>query len=65
MERLGSPDLPDDATAAGDAIWWSDGSARVQPARMVLQTLPDAATYAAMLGAHPDIELGETKWEST
>jgi len=62
-DRLGSPDLPDDATAAGDAVWWSDGSARVQPARMVLQCLPDAATYAAMLGA-TDIELGETKWES-
>jgi type VI secretion system protein ImpM len=68
-DRLGAPDLPDDTTATvdavGDAVWWSDGSARVQPARMVLQTLPDAATYAAMLGAHPDIELGETKWEST
>jgi type VI secretion system protein ImpM len=68
-DRLGSPELPDDTTAnvdaVGDAVWWSDGSARVQPARMMLQCLPDAATYAAMLGAHTDIELGETKWEST
>jgi type VI secretion system protein ImpM len=64
-DRLGSLELPDDTTAAEGAVWWSDGSARVQPARMVLQCLPDAATYAAMLGAHTDIELGETKWEST
>ena len=33
------------------AVWWSDGSTRVKPARLTLRRLPDAATYAAMLGA--------------
>jgi len=60
---IGSPELPEEAAVLAEAVWWSDGSARVQPARMVLQCLPDAATYAALLGA-TDIELGETKWES-
>ena len=61
-------------TAVGfaEATWWSEGSARVEPACLTLRRLPDAATYAAMLGAEnkvsdvaPDaFRHGERKWES-
>jgi type VI secretion system protein ImpM len=50
-DRLGLPELPDNKEGNPDAVWWSEGSPRVKPARMVLSCLPDAATYAAMLGA--------------
>jgi type VI secretion system protein ImpM len=33
------------------ALWWSRGSTHVQPARLTLHALPDAETYALMLGA--------------
>jgi type VI secretion system protein ImpM len=61
---IGVPDASDDAVVAADAVWWSEGSARVMPARMVLSSLPDAATYAAMLGAAADVR-GDSTWEST
>jgi type VI secretion system protein ImpM len=54
---LGAPDLPAETNGTGEAVWWSEGSERVAPTRMTLRCLPDAATYAAMLG--------EKKWEST
>jgi type VI secretion system protein ImpM len=53
---LPAPDLAVDATGASDAEWWSAGSARVPPTRMVLQSMPDPATYAAMLGAETEPE---------
>lgn len=70
---LGSTELPEAAAGVAEATWWSEGSARVLPACLVLRCLPDATTYAAMLGAEtkgtdvasdgsgPD----ETKWGST
>jgi type VI secretion system protein ImpM len=48
---LGTPDLPDAAAELAEAIWWSEGSTRVGPACLVLRCLPDARTFAAMLGA--------------
>jgi len=38
-----------------EALWWSGGSTRVEPTCLTLQGLPDAATYAAMLGAGTDV----------
>jgi type VI secretion system protein ImpM len=73
-ELLGSPDLAVAATGIAEAVWWSEGSTRVQPARMLMRSLPNAATYAAMLGAEtegsdvtaqgPTVSAGEGKWES-
>jgi type VI secretion system protein ImpM len=48
---LGSIDLAEEAVGFDEATWWSDGSARVEPACLTLRCLPDPATYAAMLGA--------------
>jgi type VI secretion system protein ImpM len=70
---LSAPELEDDANPPVDALWWSDGSSRVQPGHMTLSCLPDAATYAAMLGGpfggadvtHDPAASGEGKWEST
>jgi type VI secretion system protein ImpM len=62
---LPAPDLVVDATGVTDAEWWTAGSARVQPTRMELRTMPDSATYAAMLGAENEPETGERTWEST
>ncbi len=65
LGALGAADLPEDTTGTMDALWWSEGSARVRRACMVLRGLPDAATYAAMLGA--EIEgnrLEEGNWEA-
>jgi type VI secretion system protein ImpM len=60
---LGAPDPSDAATVATlDAVWWSDGSERVQPSRITLRSLPDVATYAAMLGADAR---GDSTWEPT
>jgi type VI secretion system protein ImpM len=72
-DTLGEPALPVETAGTADAIWWSEGSTRVGPTRMVLRSLPDAAAYAAMLGADtegsdvvPDgTGPGETTWEST
>jgi type VI secretion system protein ImpM len=60
---IGMPDLPD-AAQSQEAEWWSEGSARVQPTRVTLRCLPDAATYAAMLGDATRAR-GESRWEST
>lgn len=65
--------LPMEAAGTADAVWWSEGSARVSPTRMVLRSLPDAAAYAAMIGAGTEgtdvasdgTEPGERTWEST
>jgi len=62
---LPAPDLAVDASGATDAEWWTAGSVRVRPTRMVLQSMPDPATYAAMLGAENEPEAGERTWEST
>ena len=35
---LGVPDPSDLAVAMPDAVWWSDGSERVRPARMTLRS---------------------------
>ena len=67
-----SSELPEEAGGLAAATWWSEGSVRVGPTCMVLQSLPDAMTYAAMLGAETqdaDVEPdaageGERKWES-
>src|SRR5262249_36861684 len=48
---LASTDAPDMIADADAALWWSAGSSRVKPACLSLSGLPDAATYAAMLGA--------------
>lgn len=48
---LGTPELPEPTTEMVEGIWWSEGSARVRPASLALGCLPDAATFAAMLGA--------------
>jgi type VI secretion system protein ImpM len=69
---LRSIDLAEAAVGVAAATWWSEGSARVKPACLTLRCLPDAATYAVMLGAEnqtsdlaPDeIKHGERKWES-
>ena len=37
----------------GVATWWTEGSPFVPPQRLVLDGLPDAATFAAMLHAVP------------
>jgi type VI secretion system protein ImpM len=75
-ELLGVADFGDDANAAAGGVWWSEGSPRVEPARMTLDGMPDAAAYAAMLGADADGRVattdesgqevsGGTRWEST
>jgi type VI secretion system protein ImpM len=75
-DALGMPDLSDDAASPGDGVWWSDGSPRVKPVRMILHRMPDAPTYAAMLGADAadladtsddsgEEASGETTWKST
>jgi type VI secretion system protein ImpM len=51
FNMLGVPDLPSDIEPAADAVWWSEGSPQVKPVRMSLSSMPDAATFAAMLGA--------------
>ena len=63
-DMLGLPDLSNDREGFADSVWWSEGSPRVKAVRMSLASLPDAATYAAMLGAELDAS-GRTRWEST
>ena len=48
---LDAPELLEDVCRTDQGLWWSEGSARVAAIRMTLRRLPDAATYAAMLGA--------------
>jgi type VI secretion system protein ImpM len=50
LSMLGEPELQDGAPRVVHTVWWSDGSERVKAARMTLHALPDAATFAAMLG---------------
>jgi type VI secretion system protein ImpM len=64
VAMLGIPEPADGNVAMRDAVWWSDGSERVQPARLTLRSLPDVATYAAMLGAVADAR-GDSTWEPT
>ncbi len=66
---LSVPELQDDEDLV-EAVWWSEGSDRVKPARMMLGSLPSAAAYAAMLGAETTVDgksapEEESKWEST
>ena len=61
---IGSADLAGKVVRDREAIWWSEGSARVAPGRITLLCLPDAATYATMLGDEADAR-GESRWEST
>ncbi len=61
---IGAPDLPDEAVPSREAEWWSEGSSRVEPTRMTLRCLPDAATYAAMLGDDTQAR-GKSRWKST
>lgn len=61
---IGAPDLPDEAVPSREAEWWSEGSSRVEPTRMTLRCLPDAATYAAMLGDDTQAR-GKSQWKST
>jgi type VI secretion system protein ImpM len=68
-DALGWPDLPDGVAECFDGVWWSDGSLRVKPAQMFLASLPDVATYAAMLGMDAasgeteQLASGETTWD--
>ena len=64
VAMLGIPEPSDESVAMRDAVWWSDGSERVPPARITLRSLPDVATYAAMLGAVADAR-GDSTWEPT
>jgi type VI secretion system protein ImpM len=50
-DMVGSIDLAEEAEDFSDATWWSEGSPLVSAVRLALRRLPDAATYAAMLGA--------------
>lgn len=50
MAMLDTP-APDGAgVSVGVSEWWTEGSPRLQPTRMALRSLPDAAAYAGMLG---------------
>ncbi len=69
-DTLGLPDLSGEMAEFAGGMWWSEGSFRVKPMQLKLPGLPDAATYAAMLGAGAACEEveqevpGETIWES-
>jgi type VI secretion system protein ImpM len=70
---IGSVELGEATAGVAAATWWSEGSARVEPACLALPCLPDAVTYAAMLGAATkgtDVASDgpgsdESKWGST
>jgi type VI secretion system protein ImpM len=68
-DGLGVPDLSEQPGDADGSVWWSEGSPRVRPARVTLPGLPDAGTYAAMLGAAPGEAgteaSGEARWKFT
>jgi type VI secretion system protein ImpM len=57
-DALGLPDLPNDGEGIDHAVWWTEGSLRVASMRMTFTAMPDAAIYAAMLGADPDASGG-------
>jgi hypothetical protein len=50
-DLVGSPELPEAPAGIVEATWWSEGSVRVTPSSLMLRYMPDAATYATMLGA--------------
>jgi type VI secretion system protein ImpM len=76
-DMLGQPELPaladppPDPTGNGGVIvttaWWTDGAPRVPATRLTIQGMPDAATYATMLGAQaaqePPTASGGDAWE--
>lgn len=62
---IGEPASRVDANGATEAEWWTEGSVRVRPSRMLLRCVPDPAIYAAMLGAQNAAEAGERTWRST
>jgi type VI secretion system protein ImpM len=51
-ERLMPPPCPSAVSITNDAhsLWWTDGGPRVEPTRLSLPALPDAACFATMLG---------------
>jgi type VI secretion system protein ImpM len=62
---LGVP-APDGAgTAVIASEWWTEGSPRVQPVRMTLGSLPDAAAYIGMLGLAADNRRNEEDGRSS
>jgi type VI secretion system protein ImpM len=71
-DLIGSPELPEALASVAEATWWSEGSMRVTPSCLVLRCMPDAATYATMLGAETECtdvasdasRHGEGTWES-
>ena len=68
---LDPPDLPPAATSLSQSLWWTDGAPRVPATRLALQGMPDAATYATMLGAQwpdtnaADTGVGRVAWEQS
>ena len=58
------PDLAGKSECDRESIWWSEGPASNAPVRITLLCLPNAATYATMLGDNADAR-GESRWEST
>jgi hypothetical protein len=70
-DMLGAPDLADTVCDKRGTEWWTEGSPRVPPIRIFVSGLPDAATYASMLGSPPNPgetvpQLpGETPWIRT
>jgi hypothetical protein len=59
-ERLMPPPCPIAMRFADDAgsLWWTDGGPRVEPTRLSLPSLPDAACFATMLGHLAPTESG-------
>lgn len=64
-----APDLPRGMGFLANCVWWTAGSPRVPATRFTTQQMPDAATYATMLGAQrtgPDAAgatTGDVVWE--
>jgi len=64
-----APDLPRSLLNLPNCVWWTEGSPRVPATRFSTQQMPDAATYATMLGAQqtkPDTAgatAGDVAWE--
>lgn len=50
---LDPPDLPGPAATLSQSLWWTAGAPRVPPLCLACEGMPDAATYATMLGAQP------------
>ena len=69
LENGGLPDPDGPAGAATRTEWWTAGAPRVPATRLALQGMPDATTYARMLGALPTEQLPEAgggdAWENS